>query len=319
MPAGTDNTTVSGLSPDTSHTFKAYSDGACATELAAAASFTTLLAKVANVSVAPRDGSLAVSWDARTGATGYDVQWKSDAEDWDSTNRQSSVTGTSAAITTLTNDTEYTIRVRSKKSGDPGNTGEWSDEAKGTPADETLTVSNIASTGATLTIGNYGGSWHYKHTTPSSGTCSSAVATASTTVSGLDADTAHVFKAYSDGGCATELATGGAVHDAAGEGGERVGFGAGRVAGGVVGRAVERDRLRRRVEVGGRGVGFDEPAGVGDGRVAHDSDPDERHGVHDPGAVEEDRQHRRVVGRGEGDAGGRDADGLRDPPRPGRR
>ena len=206
VPAGTDNTTVSGLSPDTSHTFKAYSDGACATELATAAQFTTLLAKVANVSVAPRDGSLAVSWDARTGATGYDVQWKSDAEDWDSTNRQSSVTGTSAAITTLTNDTEYTIRVRSKKSGDPGNTGEWSDEAKGTPADETLTVSNIASTGATLTIGNYGGAWHYKHTTPSSGTCSSAVATASTTVSGLDADTAHVFKAYSDGGCATELA-----------------------------------------------------------------------------------------------------------------
>ena len=207
VPAGTDNTTVSGLSPDTSHTFKAYSDGACATELATAAQFTTLLAKVSNVSVSARDKSLAVSWDAQSNATGYDVEWKSGAEEWDSTNRRASATGASHTIPTLTNATEYTIRVRSRKTG---NTGEWSDAAKGTPADETLTVSAVGATGATLTIGNYGGAWHYKHTTPSSGTCSSTAVPAGTdktTVSGLTPDTAHTFKAYSDGTCATELAT----------------------------------------------------------------------------------------------------------------
>ena len=138
VPAGTDNTTVSGLTADTAHVFKAYSDGGCATELAAAASFATLMAKLANVRVSARDKSLAVSWDAQTGATGYDVQWRSGAEEWDSTNRQSSATGTAATITTLTNGTEYTIRARSKKSGGSGNTGEWSDEATGTPGDERL-------------------------------------------------------------------------------------------------------------------------------------------------------------------------------------
>ena len=205
--AGTSSATATGLSPDTAHVFKAYSDSGCTTELATAPSFTTLMAKLSNVGVSARDRSLAVSWDAQTGATGYDVQWKSGAEEWDSATRQASVTPgtkTGHTIPTLTNSTEYTVRARSKKTG---NTGEWSDEAKGTPADETLTVTNIASTGATLTIGNHGGSWYYKHTTPSSGTCSSAVATASTAATGLDADTAHVFKAYSDSGCATELAT----------------------------------------------------------------------------------------------------------------
>ena len=211
VPAGTDNTTVSGLSPDTAHVFKAYSDGACTNSklLATASSFTTLLAKVANVSVSPRDRSLAVSWDAQAGATGYDVQWKSGNQDWSSSREASVTSGESHTIPTLTNAVEYTIRVRSKKSGGPGKTGEWSDEAKGTPAGETLTVSAITSTGATLTIGNHGGAWRYKYTSPNGGTCSSEVAagTSSATVSTLTADTAYTFKAYSDGTCATELAT----------------------------------------------------------------------------------------------------------------
>ena len=315
VPAGTDKTTVSGLTADTAHVFKAYSDSGCATELATASSFTTLLAKVTNVTVSARDKSLAVTWDAQSNATGYDVEWKSGAEEWSDTRRASVTTGATHTIPTLANSTEYTVRVRSRKSS-PANTGEWSDAAKGTPADETLTVSAIGATGATLTIGNHGGAWRHKYTSPNGGTCSSevAVGTSSATVSTLTADTAYTFKAYSDGGCATELAASSSFTTLLA-----------KVTNVTV--SARRDKsLAVTWDAQTGATGYDvqwksgnedvehRPAGVRDvGRVAHDSDPDELHGVHDPGAVEEEqpRQHRRVVGRGEGDAGGRDADGKR--------
>ena len=97
------------------------------------------MAKVSNVSVSARGrGAGGVVGTRGSNATGYDVEWKSGAEEWDSTNRRASATGASHTIPTLTNAVEYTIRVRSRKTG---NTGEWSDAAKGTPADETLAVS----------------------------------------------------------------------------------------------------------------------------------------------------------------------------------
>ena len=192
---------VTGLTADRTYTFKAYSDSACSTVVATAPDFTTLLAKVAGVTAAARDSSLHVSWDPQTGATGYDVQWKSGTQEF-SSSRQSGATGTSATIPGLVDGKQYTVRARAKKAG---KLGEWSDTATGTPADETLTASDIGATSATLTIGNYGGAWRYKHT---SGNCSGQVAagTASATVGNLTSDTTYNFRAYSDNGCTTELA-----------------------------------------------------------------------------------------------------------------
>ena len=199
----TASTSVSSLATGTSHTFKAYSDSSCSTELATATAFITKPGKVSSVSTTAASKALDVDWDSETGATSYKIQWKSGVESWDATNRQQTSTTTSTTLSTLTNGTQYTIRVAAVNgSGD----GAWSDVATGTPA-VTLTVSAIGATSATLTINDHSGGWYYKYTIPSSGTCSSQVSTASASVTSLATGTSHTFKAYSDSACTTELAT----------------------------------------------------------------------------------------------------------------
>ena len=85
--------------------------------------------------------------------------------------------------------------------------GAWSNTATGTPEGEALTVSNISTSGATLTIHNYSGIWYYKYTKPSVAPCSSAISGLTTTVSGLTANTSYTYKAYTNSGCTTEIAT----------------------------------------------------------------------------------------------------------------
>ena len=70
----------------------------------------------------------------------------------------------------------------------------------------TLTPSNLTATGATLTIAGYpGANWYYKYTSPSGGTCSSAVSGASATVT--MGGGSYTFAAYSDASCSNLLAT----------------------------------------------------------------------------------------------------------------
>ena len=77
----------------------------------------------------------------------------------------------SASISSLVNGTQYSVRVHAiNATGD----GAWSTIVTGTPNEPELTVTGIAGYSATLNMGNYGGTWHYKHTTPSNGTCSTA-------------------------------------------------------------------------------------------------------------------------------------------------
>ena len=163
---------LTGLTANTSYTFKAYSDSNCTTaNLLATKTFATKLATVTDVSAAARDTKLAVTWTAVTGATRYRIQWKSGNQNW-STSRETTSSSASKTLTTLANDTEYTIQVRAERTN---NNGAWSATATGTPAEETLTVSGISATGATLTIGNYSGSWYYKYTVPTTGgSCTSA-------------------------------------------------------------------------------------------------------------------------------------------------
>ena len=65
-----------------------------------------------NVSVSPGIGQLTVSWGVVAGATGYKVEWKSGAEEFDDSRQQSVTHPTvSATITGLTNGTTYSVRV----------------------------------------------------------------------------------------------------------------------------------------------------------------------------------------------------------------
>ena len=96
-----------------------------------------------NVSVTPRDGELAVSWDAPANPSSspikntivqYQVQWKSGSEDYDAGSRQAVTElppALSHTITGLTNATEYTVRVRAVSTV---HDGAWSSGAAATPA-----------------------------------------------------------------------------------------------------------------------------------------------------------------------------------------
>ena len=72
-----------------------------------------------------------------------------------------------------------------------------------------LKVSNITTTGATLTMSKFSQFWYYKHTTPTGGSCSPGPARGidAIDVSGLTSNTSYVFSAYSDEGCRTKIAT----------------------------------------------------------------------------------------------------------------
>ena len=74
-----------------------------------------------------------------------------------------------------------------------------------------LTTSNVAATGATLTIANHGDAWYYKATSGSHTTCQGPVAagTSSQALTGLTASSSYTYSAYSDSGCtdANKLAT----------------------------------------------------------------------------------------------------------------
>ncbi len=67
----------------------------------------------------------------------------------------------------------------------------------------TLTASNVTDTTATLSIVGRSGAWYAKYTSPSGGTCSTAINEDSTNLTGLDRNTAYSYEAYSDAGCTT--------------------------------------------------------------------------------------------------------------------
>ena len=93
-----------------------------------------------------------------------------------------------------------------------GNSGLLSVSAVKSP---TLAAGSATATSLTLTIANHTGNWHYKHTTPSGGQCSSAVSTTTAIATGLNSGTSYTFKAYSDSSCTTVLATAAAVSTSA--------------------------------------------------------------------------------------------------------
>ena len=78
------------------------------------------LEQVTGVGVAPDNAQLVVTWTAVANATGYKVQWKSDSEDYNTGDRQATVTSGSTThytIPSLTNGTEYTVRVSATRTG----------------------------------------------------------------------------------------------------------------------------------------------------------------------------------------------------------
>ena len=111
---------------------------------------------------------------------------------------------------TMKDSTTYEVELRAGRWDDTwGGWGPWSDTAEtNTSPFATLAAGNVTDDSATLTIANHTGDWYYKHTTPSSGTCSGKVAAGAGTADlAVSAGTSYTYAAYSDSGCATLLAT----------------------------------------------------------------------------------------------------------------
>ena len=91
-------------------------------------------AQVTGVMVEPGNAQLVVGWTAVTNATGYEVQWKSGGESYNTSGRQATIgpgSTTSHTISSLSNGTEYTVRMRATRTG--ANSGAYSAEVLDTP------------------------------------------------------------------------------------------------------------------------------------------------------------------------------------------
>ena len=207
----TSSVNLASLSSNTSYTFKAYSNSGCSTELAAASAFLTKPGKPTkpNVTVGAGSGKLILA--STVSGSGTLTKWQyvkkegSGQFETTSTNISSTSTTLSYTVTGLTDGTSYQFKVRAVNATGSGAASDAS--ASKQAKDETLAASSVGHDSATLTIGNYTGSWYYKYTSPAGGSCSTnSVSTASTDLSSLAGNTSYTFKAYSDSGCSTELA-----------------------------------------------------------------------------------------------------------------
>ena len=107
----------------------------------------TAPAQVMGLMVEPGDMQLVVNWTAVDNATGYKVQWKSGVQDYNTGDRQATVTSgstTTYTIPNLTNGTEYTVQVIATRTG--ANDGPPSTEAPETPSGQMETELSLAPT-----------------------------------------------------------------------------------------------------------------------------------------------------------------------------
>ena len=109
--------TITGLANGTTYTVRVratHEQAETAGQWSDEATGTTNAGPPARVTVNPLTagvGTLTASWSAVTDVTGYKVQWKSGTQDWDTSTRQNTATGTSHTIQSLTSGTTHTVRV----------------------------------------------------------------------------------------------------------------------------------------------------------------------------------------------------------------
>ena len=110
-------------------------------------------AQVTGLMITPGNAQLVVEWMAVANATGYEVQWKSGGQSYNTSDRQATITSgltRSHTISSLTNGTEYTVRVRATRTG--ANSGAYSAEVLETPV---MPVVCDVLWCATLTVGQH--------------------------------------------------------------------------------------------------------------------------------------------------------------------
>ena len=110
-------------------------------------------AQVTGLMITPGNAQLVVGWSEVANATGYEVQWKSGGQSYNTSGQQATITSgltRSHTISSLTNGTEYTVRVRATRTG--ANSGAYSAEVLETPV---MPVVCDVLWCATLTVGQH--------------------------------------------------------------------------------------------------------------------------------------------------------------------
>ena len=213
VDAGTTTSDLTGLSGNTSYTYKAYADSSCSTLVASTSAFLTKPGQPTKPSVVANAVGGKLTLSASVTGSGALSRWQYQQKvgnnnygSWQNISSTStSLSHTISGLTLLT--TNYQFKVRAVNATGDGAASDASTAV--TPSETTLTANTVEATTATLTIGNRSGSWYYKYTVPSGGTCSAEIAAGTTTadLSSLSDNTSYTFTAYSDSGCTASLAT----------------------------------------------------------------------------------------------------------------
>ncbi len=188
--------TVTGLDSGTAYTYGAYTDSACKTaNRLDTASFTTLTPSLTVSNVAATTATLTI-------ANHGGVAWYYKHTNTGATCDGPVAAGTSTKdLTGLTAGTSYTYSAYSDSTCTTGNLIATAAQFS-TPA--SLTVSNVGTTTARITVAGHSGQWWYQADTGPHTTCQGPVAagTAYKDLTGLTAGSFYVYTAYSATGCA---------------------------------------------------------------------------------------------------------------------
>ena len=195
---GSASVKVTGLTASRAHTFKAYSASTCASGVELDdVSFTTLSPppELTATNIMPTSATLNLAnhsgnwWYQRTTPSGGSC---------------TAVTGSaSVKVTGLTANRSHTFKAYSASTCASG--VELDDVSFTTLAAPTLTATNVTHESATLSLANHSGNWWYQRTTPSGGSCTAVTGSTSVKVTGLTANRAYTFKAYSASTCASSV------------------------------------------------------------------------------------------------------------------
>ena len=176
---------LSGLTVNTTHTFTAYADAACAHAMATTTFTTGAGLSVTNIKATSATLNIA----------GHSGQWWYNADTGPDTTCQGPVAaGTSSDnLTGLTEHQQYTYTAYDAAGC---NAADALDSITFEPSGDVLTAENVTATTATLKLENHTGDWWYKRTAPDAGSCTAGEADFTNDLTGLIPVTTYTYKSY---------------------------------------------------------------------------------------------------------------------------